>query len=90
MPEITQEQYATKKMVVATITYLMDANKDNVLITELDDFDAGFNGEVYEDLVRTDDQLKELAVYELSEMIYNSVKYNELADMISVEITEIT
>ena len=81
------EEHATKKMVVATITYLIDANKDNIVISELDDFDE--EDGVYEDLVRTDEQLKELAVYELSEMIYNSVKFNDLEQMIRVEIMEI-
>ena len=86
--KLADELYETKKMVVATITYLIDVNKDNVFISEVEDF-WGESQEDYDELKRTDEQLKNAAISELAEMIYNSVKYNDLADMISVEITDL-
>jgi len=86
--KLADELYDTKKMVVATITYLIDVNKDNVFISEVEDF-WGESQEDYDELKRTDEQLKNAAISELAEMIYNSVKYNDLADMISVEITDL-
>jgi hypothetical protein len=85
---LADELYETKKMVTATITYLIDVNKDNVFISEVEDF-WGESQEDYDELKRTDEELKNAAVNELAEMIYNSVKYNDLADMVTVEITEL-
>ncbi len=87
---LADELYETKKMVVATITYLIDVNKDNVFISEIEDFDTSWQGqEEYDELKRTDEELKNAAVSELAEMIYNSVKYNDLADMVNVEVHEV-
>lgn len=85
---LADELYETKKMVVATITYLIDVNKDNVFISEVEDF-WGESQEDYDELKRTDEELKNAAVSELAEMIYNSVKYNDLADMVNVEVHEV-
>jgi len=85
---LADELYETKKMVVATITYLIDVNKDNVFISEIEDF-WGESQEDYDELKRTDEELKNAAVSELAEMIYNSVKYNDLADMVNVEVHEV-
>ena len=89
-PEFTlaDELYETKKMVVATITYMIDVNKDNVFISEVEDF-WGESQEDYDELKRTDEELKNAAVSELAEMIYNSVKYNDLEDMVNVEVHEV-
>ncbi len=87
---LADELYETKKMVVATITYLIDVNKDNVFISEIEDFDTSWqDADDYEELKRTDEELKNAAVSELAEMIYNSVKYNDLADMVNVEVHEV-
>lgn len=87
---LADELYETKKMVVATITYLIDVNKDNVFISEIENFDTSWQGqEEYDELKRTDEELKNAAVNELAEMIYNSVKYNDLADMVNVEVHEV-
>ena len=85
---LADELYETKKMVVATITYLIDVNKDNVFISEIEDF-WGESQEDYDELKRTDEELKNAAVSELAEMIYNSVKYNDLEDMVNVEVHEV-
>lgn len=85
---LADELYETKKMVVATITYLIDVNKDNVFISEVEDF-WGESQEDYDELKRTDEELKNAAVSELAEMIYNSVKYNDLKDMVNVEVHEV-
>jgi Ran GTPase-activating protein (RanGAP) involved in mRNA processing and transport len=86
MLELTDEHYEPKKMVVARITYLIDVNKDNIFISEVEDFDTEDGTEEdYEDLKRTDEELERSAINELAEIIYNSVKYNDLAEMISVE-----
>lgn len=85
---LADELYETKKMVVATITYLIDVNKDNVFISEVEDF-WGESQEDYDELKRTDEELKNAAVSQLAEMIYNSVKYNDLADMVNVEVHEV-
>ena len=87
---LADELYETKKMVVATITYLIDVNKDNVFISEIENFDTSWqDADDYEELKRTDEELKNAAVSELAEMIYNSVKYNDLADMVNVEVHEV-
>ncbi len=85
---LADELYETKKMVVATITYLIDVNKDNVFISEVEDF-WGESQEDYDELKRTDEELKNAAVSQLAEMIYNSVKYNDLEDMVNVEVHEV-
>ena len=85
---LADELYETKKMVVATITYMIDVNKDNVFISEVEDF-WGESQEDYDELKRTDEELKNAAVSELAEMIYNSVKYNDLEDMVNVEVHEV-
>ena len=85
---LADELYETKKMVVATITYLIDVNKDNVFISEVEDF-WGESQEDYDELKRTDEELKNAAVSQLTEMIYNSVKYNDLEDMVNVEVHEV-
>jgi hypothetical protein len=88
--KLADELYDTKKLVVATITYIIDANKDNILISEVEDFDTSWQDvDDYDELKRTDEELRNTAISELSEMIYNAVKYNDLADMISVEITDL-
>jgi hypothetical protein len=85
---LADELYETKKMVTATITYSIDVNKDNVFISEVEDF-WGESQEEYDELRRTDEELINAAGSELAEMIYNSVKYNDLADMISIEVHEL-
>jgi hypothetical protein len=86
MLELTDEHYETKRMVSATITYMIDVNKDNIFISEVEDFDTeDGTQEDYEELKRTDEELERSAINELAEIIYNSVKYNDLTDMISVE-----
>lgn len=90
MFELTDEHYETKKMVSATITYMIDVNKDNAFITEVEDFDTEDGTEEdYEDLKRTDEELKNAAISELAEMIYNSVKYNDLENMITIEVHDV-
>jgi hypothetical protein len=89
MFETTEEHYETKKIVVATIRYAIEVNKDNVFISEVEDFDSSYQDESdYEDLKRTDEELLNAGVSELAEIIYNAVKYNDLEDMISVEVEE--
>jgi hypothetical protein len=85
---LADELYETKKMITATITYAIDVNKDNVFISEVEDF-WGESQEDYDELKRTDEELKNAAVSELAEMIYNSVKYNDLTDMITIEVHEV-
>ena len=88
--ELPDELYETKKMVKATITYLIDVNKDNVFISEVEDFDPSWQTqEDYDELKRTDEQLENSATWELAEMIYNAVKYNDLENMVDVEIIEL-
>ena len=90
MFELDDEHYETKKMVSATITYLIDVNKDNAFISEVEDFDTEDGTEEdYEDLKRTDEELKNAAISELAEMIYNSVKYNDLENMITIEVHDV-
>jgi N-methylhydantoinase A/oxoprolinase/acetone carboxylase beta subunit len=90
MFELTDEHYETKKMVSATITYMIDVNKDNAFISEVEDFDTEDGTEEdYEDLKRTDEELKNAAINELAEMIYNSVKYNDLENMITIEVHDV-
>jgi N-methylhydantoinase A/oxoprolinase/acetone carboxylase beta subunit len=90
MFELTDEHYETKKMVSATITYMIDVNKDNAFISEVEDFDTEDGTEEdYEDLKRTDEELKNAAISELAEMIYNSVKYNDLENMITIEVHDV-
>jgi len=87
MFDLADELYETKKMVTATITYIIDVNKDNVFISEVEDFDMSYETEQdYEDLKRTDEELKNAAISQLSEIIYNAVKYNEIEDMVTVEV----
>ena len=86
--ELADELYEPKKIVKATITYLVEVNKDNVFISEVEDF-WGESQEEYAELKRTDAQLENAAVSELAEMIYNSVKYNDLEDMMTVEIIDL-
>ncbi|NBW16742.1 MAG: hypothetical protein EBR82_53070 [Caulobacteraceae bacterium] len=89
MFELADELYEPKKMVVATIRYAIEVNKDNVFMSEVEDFDSSWQDENdYEDLKRTDAELENAAVSELAEIIYNSIKYNDLADMIEIEITD--
>ena len=89
MFELADELYEPKKMVVATIRYAIEVNKDNVFMSEVEDFDTSWQDENdYEDLKRTDAELENAAVSELAEIIYNSIKYNDLADMIEIEITD--
>lgn len=85
--ELADELYEAKKIVKATITYLVEVNKDNVFISEVEDFDASWQD--YDELKRTDVELENAAVSELAEMIYNSVKYNDLEDMMTVEVIEL-
>jgi hypothetical protein len=88
--KLADELYDTKKIVIATITYVIDVNKDNVFISEIEDFDTSWQDvDDYDELKRTDEELKNAAASELSEMIYNAVKYNDLADMISIEVNEV-
>lgn len=88
--ELADEMYEAKKIVKATITYLIEVNKDNVFISEVEDFDASWQDqEDYDDLKRTDEQLENAVVSELAEAIYNSVKYNDLEDMMTVEVIEL-
>ena len=54
---------------------------------EVEDFDASWQD--YDELKRTDVELENAAVSELAEMIYNSVKYNDLEDMMTVEIIDL-
>jgi len=90
MFELTDEHYETKKMVSATITYMIDVNKDNAFISEVEDFDTEDGTEEdYEYLKRTDEELKNAAISELAEMIYNSVKYNDLENMITIEVHDV-
>ena len=85
--ELPDELYETKKIVKATISYLIDVNKDNVFISEVEDFDPSWQTqEDYDELKRTDAQLESAATYELGEIIYNAIKYNEVSDWIEVEI----
>lgn len=89
MFELADELYEPKKMVVATIRYAIEVNKDNVFMTEVEDFDTSWQDvDDYEELKRTDAELENAAVSELAEIIYNSIKYNDLADMIEIEITD--
>jgi len=89
MFELADELYEPKKMVVATIRYAIEVNKDNVFMTEVEDFDSSWqDADDYEELKRTDAELENAAVSELAEIIYNSIKYNDLADMIEIEITD--
>ena len=86
---LADELYEPKKMVVATIRYAIEVNKDNVFMSEVENFDSSWqDADDYEELKRTDDELEDAAVNELAEMIYNAVKYNDLADMIEIEITD--
>ena len=88
--KLADELYDTKKIVIATITYVIDVNKDNVFISEIEDFDTSWQDvDDYDELKRTDEELKNAAASELAEMIYNAVKYNDLADMISIEVNEV-
>ena len=88
--ELPDELYQTKKMVKATITYLIDVNKDNVFISEVEDFDPSWQTqEDYDELKRTDEELENSATNELAEMIYHSIKYNDLSDMVEVEIIDL-
>ena len=88
--ELPDEVYETKKMVKATITYLIDVNKDNVFISEVEDFDPSWQTqEDYDELKRTDAELEYSATNELAEMIYHSIKYNDLSDMVEVEIIDL-
>ena len=89
MFDLADELYEPKKMVVATIRYAIEVNKDNVFMTEVEDFDSSWqDADDYEELKRTDAELENAAVSELAEIIYNSIKYNDLADMIEIEITD--
>ena len=89
MFELADELYEPKKMVVATIRYAIEVNKDNVFMTEVEDFDTSWqDADDYEELKRTDAELENAAANELAEIIYNSIKYNDLADMIEIEITD--
>jgi hypothetical protein len=88
--KLADELYETKKIVIATITYVIDVNKDNVFMSEVEDFDTSWQDvDDYDELKRTDEELKNAAASELAEMIYNAVKYNDLADMISIEVNEV-
>ena len=88
--ELADELYETKKIVKATITYTIDVNKDNVFITEIEDFDTSWQTqEDYNDLKRTDIELRNSSIYELAEIIYNAVKYNNIEEQIALEITEL-
>lgn len=88
--ELPEELYEAKKIVKATVSYFIDVNKDNVFISEVEDFDPSWQTqEDYDELKRTDAQLEHAATYELGEMIYNAIKYNEVADMIEVEIIDL-
>ena len=88
--ELADELYEPKKIVKATITYLIEVNKDNVFISEIEDLDTSWQGqEEYDELKRTDVELENAVVSELAEAIYNSVKYNDLEDMMTVEVIEL-
>lgn len=88
--ELADELYEPKRIVKATISYLIDVNKDNVFISEVEDFDASWQTqEDYDDLKRTDAQLEYSATSELQEIIYNAIKYNEVSDWIEVEIIDL-
>ena len=88
--ELADELYEPKKIVKATITYLIEVNKDNVFISEIEDLDTSWQGqEEYDELKRTDVELENAVVSELAEAIYNSVKYNDLEDLMTVEVIEL-
>ena len=88
--ELADELYEPKKIVKATITYLIEVNKDNVFISEVEDLDTSWQTqEDYDELKRTDAQLENSATDELSEIIYNAIKYNEVSDWIEVEIVDL-
>ena len=88
--ELPDELYEVKKIVKATISYFIDVNKDNVFISEVEDFDPSWQTqEDYDELKRTDAELENSATYELQEIIYNAIKYNEVSDWIEVEIVEL-
>jgi len=86
MLELTDEHYEPKKMVVAKITYMVDVNKDNVFLGQVEDFDG--EQDDYEDFKMTDEELIGAVARDLEEMIYNAVKYNDVYNMIDVEILD--
>ncbi len=86
MLELTDEHYETKRMVVARITYMVDVNKDNVFLGQVEDFDG--EQDDYEDFKMTDEELIGTVARDLEEMIYNAVKYNDVYNMIDVEILD--
>ena len=88
--ELADELYEAKKIVKATISYFIEVNKDNVFISEVEDFDPSWQDqEEYDDLKRTDVELENSVANELAEMIYNSIKYNDLTDMMTVEVIDL-
>ena len=88
--ELPDELYEAKKIVKATISYFIEVNKDNVFMSEVEDFDPSWQTqEEYDELKRTDEELENSATNELAEMIYHSIKYNDLSDMVEVEIIEL-
>ena len=90
MFELTDEHYQPKKMVVAKITYMVDVNKDNIFIGQLEDFDLEDGTEEdYEDLKMSEEQLHNTVVNDLIETIYNSVKYNDVHNLIDVEFLDV-
>jgi len=90
MFELTDEHYQPKKMVVAKITYMVDVNKDNIFIGQLEDFDLEDGTEEdYEDLKMSEEQLYNTVVNDLIETIYNSVKYNDVHNLIDVEYIDV-
>ena len=90
MFELTDEHYQPKKMVVAKITYMVDVNKDNIFIGQLEDFDLEDGTEEdYEDLKMSEEQVYNTVVNDLIETIYNSVKYNDVHNLIYVEFIDV-
>ena len=90
MFELTDEHYEPKKMVVAKITYMVDVNKDNIFIGQLEDFDLEDGTEEdYEDLKMSEEQVYNTVVNDLIETIYNSVKYNDVHNLIDVEFIDV-
>lgn len=90
MFELTDEHYQPKKMVVAKITYMVDVNKDNIFIGQLEDFDLEDGTEEdYEDLKMSEEQVYNTVVNDLIETIYNSVKYNDVHNLIDVEFIDV-
>ena len=65
---------------------MVDVNKDNVFLGQVEDFDG--EQDDYEDFKMTDEELIGTVARDLEEMIYNAVKYNDVYNMIDVEILD--